>query len=352
MAFWKKIGKISVGVSAALLLAACGNGGNDSDDNSDGGESDGDNFSAVIVTDVGGVDDKSFNQGAWEGLTEWGKENGKEQGNSGYAYIQSDSESDYITNLNSAVSNGFNLIFGVGYKLVDAIKETASNNPDTHFAIIDEVIDADNVASVTFKDNEAAFLAGVAAANETKVDKVGFIGGAKSPVIDRFEAGFVAGVKAVNPDIDIVVEYVNDFGDAAKGKQLAAAMYADGADIIYQAAGGSGNGVFSEAKDIVKADPSREIWVIGVDRDQTDEGVIGDRNVTLTSTTKGVGVAVKNLTEESAKGNFPGGEHQELGLADDGVGLTNGQLSDDTKTQIEDFKKQIIDGSLEVSEKP
>ncbi|NEM83753.1 BMP family ABC transporter substrate-binding protein, partial [Escherichia coli] len=143
-----------------------------------------------------------------------------------------------------------------------------------------------------FKDNEAAFLAGVAAAKTTKTNQLGFIGGQESAVIDRFEAGFVAGAKSVNPEIDVKVEYVGSFGDAAGGKSKAAAMYASGIDVIYQAAGDSGNGVFSEAKDIVKADPSKEIWVIGVDRDQTEEGLLTlddgtERNLTLTSTLKG-----------------------------------------------------------------
>lgn len=312
-------------------------------------------FSAVVITDVGGVDDKSFNQSAWEGLTEFGKENNLEKGVGGYDYLQSNSDSDYVTNLNSAVQANFQLVFGIGFKLADAIKEAAEQNPNTNFAIVDSVVELPNVASLTFKDNEAAFLAGVAAAKTTKTNTVGFIGGVEGFVIDRFEAGFVAGVKAVNPDIKVDVQYAGSFADAAKGKQLAAAMYSGGADVIFHASGGTGNGVFSEAKDIVSNDPSKEIWVIGVDLDQDAEGIVQvdgkDRHLTLTSTLKGVGQAVKQFSQLAKDGKFEAG-NKVYGLADGGVDLTDGQLTDDAKAAVKEFKEKIIKGEIEVPEKP
>ncbi|WP_028125342.1 BMP family lipoprotein [Eremococcus coleocola] len=314
-----------------------------------------DDFSAVIVTDVGGVDDKSFNQSAWEGLQAWGEEAGKEKGAKGYDYIQSDSDSDYITNLNTAVQSGFDLTFGIGFKLEEAINQIAQQNPDSHFAIVDSFVDQPNVASYNFKDHEASFLAGVAAAMTTKTNKVGFVGGVEGVIIDRFEAGFVAGVKAVNPDIEVSVEYAGSFADAPKGKQIAAAMFKNGADVIFHASGDTGNGVFSEAKDLVKNDPSQEIWVIGVDRDQDAEGVVEidgeERHLTLTSTLKGVGEAVKLATEQAAKGEFKAGNNV-LGLKEDGVGLADGQLSDEIKEKVAEYKDQIINGDIEVPEKP
>lgn len=314
-----------------------------------------DNFTVAMVTDVGGVDDKSFNQSAWEGLQAFGKENNLSQGVEGYDYFQSQSDSDYITNLTSAVQTNYDLIFGIGYKLEAAIAEVAAQYPDRHFAIVDSVVDADNVASLTFKDHEASFLAGVAAAMTTKTNKVGFVGGVEGFVIDRFEAGFVAGVKAVNPDVEVVVEYAGSFADAPKGKQLAAAMYSNNVDVIFHASGDTGNGVFSEAKDIVTNDPSKEIYVIGVDRDQDAEGIVEidgkERQLTLTSTLKQVGEAVKAFSTAAKEGKFEAGQ-KVYGLEDGGVGLTDGVLTDEVKAAVKEYTEKIIKGEIEVPEKP
>jgi basic membrane protein A and related proteins len=354
----KYVSLLALGLGVTTILAACGGTKTaPSSASSATTAATDDNFTVGMVTDVGGVDDKSFNQSAWEGLVAWGEENGKTKGVDGYDYIQSNADSEFVTNLNTAVNSNFDLIIGIGYKLQPAMQDVAKQNPDTKFAIIDAVITGENTVSVSFKDNEAAFLAGVAAAKTTKTNQVGFIGGQEGTVIDRFEAGFVAGVKSVNPDVAVKVEYVGSFGDAAGGKSKAAAMYASGIDVIYQAAGDSGNGVFSEAKDIVKADPSKEIWVIGVDRDQTEEGKLTlddgtERNLTLTSTLKGVGAATKDIATKTMNGEFPAGEVMTFGLAEDGVNLTDGQLTDDALKAVNDAKQQILDGTITVPEAP
>lgn len=313
------------------------------------------NFSVIMITDIGGVDDKSFNQSAWEGFQEWGEETGRERGVDGFEYLQSNSDSDFITNLNTAISSDFDLIYGIGFKLEAAIDEMAQQYPDQNFAIVDAVVDQPNVASLNFMDNEASFLAGVAAALTTETNHIGFIGGVEGVIIDRFEAGFVAGALAVNPDIEITVEYAGSFGDASKGKQLAAAMYANGADIIFHASGDTGNGVFSEAKDLVSNDPSKNIWVIGVDRDQTEEGIVEvdgeERNITLTSTLKAVGEAVKQFAVQTENEGFVAG-NTVYGLADGGVELTEGQLSEEVLEQIESYRQQIVNGEIEVPETP
>lgn len=314
-----------------------------------------DDFSTVMITDQGGVDDKSFNQSAWEGIVAWGEENAKEKGIGGYEYLQSNSDSDYVTNLNSAIQANFDLVFGIGFKLESSINEIAQQHPERHFAIVDSVVDQPNVASLTFKDHEAAFLAGVAAALTTETDKIGFIGGVEGFVIDRFEAGYVAGAKAVNPDIEVSVEYVGSFADSPRGRQIAAAMYASETDIIFQAAGDSGNGVFSEAKDLVTNDPSLNIWVIGVDMDQEAEGIIEidgeERHLTLTSTLKEVGAAVKLFIEETAAGEFVAG-NTIYGLEDGGVGITEGNLSEEVYAQIVEYTDQVIAGEIEIPETP
>lgn len=288
-------------------------------------------------------------------LQAWGEENGKERGVGGYDYLQSNSDSDYITNLNSAVQANFDITFGIGFKLETAINDIAQQFPDNHFAIVDSIVEQPNVASLNFKDHEAAFLAGVAAASTSETGHIGFIGGVEGVVIDRFEAGYVAGAKTINPDIQVSVEYVGSFADAPRGHQLAAAMYANGADIIFQAAGESGNGVFSEAKDLVANDPSLNIWVVGVDMDQEAEGVIEidgeERHLTLTSTLKQVGESVKLFIEKTQESGFEAG-NTVYGLADGGVGITDGNMSEESLALVKEYSEKIVAGEVEIPETP
>ena len=177
--------------------------------------------SVALVTDGGGVDDKSFQQSAWEGLEKWGKENGVKQGKNGYTYYQSKSHADFKTNYDQAVSAGFKNIYGIGFQLTSTVNEEAKKHPDTNFMIVDDIAKKrDNVVSVTFKSEQSSYLAGVAAAKTTKTNKLGFVGGMESAVVKTFEAGFVAGAKSVNPDIQVDVQYVGSFTDAGKGKTI------------------------------------------------------------------------------------------------------------------------------------
>ena len=347
---WLGLGLVAV---AAFGLAACGNRSsrNEASSSSDV------KTKAAIVTDTGGVDDKSFNQSAWEGLQAWGKEHNLSKDN-GYTYFQSQSEADFANNFSQAATNGYKLVYGVGYKLAPAVTAAADENADINYVIIDSVVgDKKNVASAVFADNEAAYLAGVAAAKTTKTNKVGFIGGARGEVITRFEKGFEAGVKSVNKDISVDVQYAEDFNNPEKGRTIAATQYAAGADVIYQAAGGTGAGVFKEAKDLnEKKNEDEKVWVIGVDRDQVDEGKYTSKdgkesNFVLASTLKQVGKTVQEIATQTADGKFPGGKVITFGLKDGGVDLTTSNLSEDAKKAVEDAKKQIIDGSVKAPEK-
>lgn len=180
---------------ASLGLVACGQR-----ENTENSEA---KVKASLVTSVGGVDDKSFNQSAWEGLEAWGKAQGLSQGN-GYDYYQSDSESDYTNNFEQAASSGSNLIIGIGYIVKNAVEQAAKDHPDVNYVILDEVIEGQkNVTSATFADQEAAYLAGVAAAKTSQSKKIGFIGGIESEVVKRFEKGFEAGIHSVDPDIKV-----------------------------------------------------------------------------------------------------------------------------------------------------
>ena len=345
---WLGLGLVAV---AAVGLAACGkrssrNAASSSDVKT----------KAAIVTDTGGVDDKSFNQSAWEGLQDWGKEHNLSK-DKGFTYFQSTSEADYANNLQQAAGS-YNLIFGVGFALHNAVKDAAAEHTDLNYVLIDDVIkEQKNVASVTFADNESAYLAGVAAAKTTKTKQVGFVGGIESEVISRFEAGFKAGVASVDSSIKVQVDYAGSFGDNAKGKTIAAAQYAAGADVVYQVAGGTGAGVFAEAKSLNESRPENEkVWVIGVDRDQEAEGKYTSKdgkesNFVLVSTLKQVGTTVKDISNKAEKGEFPGGQVIVYSLKDKGVDLVTTNLSEEGKKAVEDAKAKILDGSVKVPAK-
>ncbi|WP_413365603.1 BMP family lipoprotein [Lysinibacillus sp. 3P01SB] len=345
---------ISSVVAAGAILAACGSDDEKDTSNNDtagdtGKEEAGGDLSIAMVTDVGGVDDKSFNQSAWEGVQKWGADNGLEKGE-GFDYLQSASDADYNTNLNALLRRDFDLVFGVGYLMNDAVLEIAEQQPDKMLAIIDSQVDAPNVASILFKEQEGAFLAGVVAATMSETGKIGFVGGQSIPVITRFHAGYVAGAKAVNPDIEIDVYYAEAFDKAELGKTAANRMYSSGVDIIFHAAGGTGNGVFTEAKERKEKDPNANVWVIGVDADQYEEGKVGEHNVTLTSMLKGVGNAVIDISDRAKAGDFPGGETITYGLAEDGVGLADsrGAIPQEVLDVVEEYKAKIVSGDITV----
>ncbi|KOS69404.1 CD4+ T-cell-stimulating antigen [Lysinibacillus contaminans] len=355
----RKFGLVLSSVLAAgAILGACGakdeEPEKEKDDVSKGDTPTEEAFSIAMVTDVGGIDDKSFNQSAWEGVQAYGKEHNLTEGDGGFAYLQSKDHSDYDPNLNALLRRDFNLVFGVGFMMADAIEAIALDNPEAKFALIDAEAKADNVVSVLFKEQEGAFLAGVAAAKMSQSGKIGFVGGVDIPVINRFHAGFVEGAKAVNPDIEIQVKYTGAFDKADLGKITANSMYSSGVDVIFHAAGGTGNGVFSEAKERKKKDPNANVWVIGVDADQYEEGKIDDTtNITLTSMLKGVNAAVVDISNKAKNGEFPGGTTITYGLAEDGVKLADsrGAIPEDVQAVIDEYKTKIVSGEIVVPEK-
>lgn len=350
---------LSVLLVGSAFLAACGTDKDKDKEDPDKGTTgtpteETAEFSVAMVTDVGGIDDKSFNQSAWKGIQEFGAKYDLEKGDGGFDYLQSTDDTDYTPHLNRLVQREFDLIFGVGFIIEEALDEIAAQRTDSKFAIIDGVVDQPNVASVLFKDQESGYLAGIAAALMTETNKVGFVGGMDIPVIERFEAGFKAGVKEINPDIEIESEYTGAFDKAELGKATANLMYSSGVDIIFHAAGGTGNGVFAEAKERKNADPDTNIWVIGVDSDQYEEGQVGEHNITLTSAMKRVDNAVVDISELAKEDKFPGGETIVYGLAEEGVGLADsrGAIPEDIMAQIEEYIEKIANGEIVVPEKP
>ncbi|MEK4074207.1 BMP family ABC transporter substrate-binding protein [Paenibacillus amylolyticus] len=331
-------------LAVSVMLAGCGS--KPKEETNAGGDTGGtptetkSDLNIGMVTDVGGVNDKSFNQSAWEALQATETETG-----TAVKYLQSKSDEEYIPNLNEFVKGGYDLTWGIGFQLADAIKTVAEQNPDAKLAIIDSVVDAPNVKSVTFAEEEGSYLVGVVAGLTTKSNKIGFVGGMQSPLIKKFEVGFREGVKAVNPDAKFISNYTGAFDKPDLGKAAAATLYNEGVDIIFHASGATGNGVFIEAS--ARKKQGQDVWVIGVDKDQSLE--FGDE-ITLTSMIKKVDEAVKRVNQEIIDGTFKGGA-ENLTLKDNGVGVADTStknVSADTLAKVDEYKEKIISGEIKV----
>ncbi|HEY0222789.1 BMP family lipoprotein [Lactovum miscens] len=349
----KIMGAGVIGLAAVALLAGC----RSNSSSTSAGSSAKTDLKVAIVTDTGGINDRSFNQSAWEGLQKWGKDNGLSEGK-GFKYFQSNSASDYVPNFNAAQSGGYKLVYGIGFSLQGATESAAKNNADTNYVIIDSVIEGQkNVASATFADEQGAYLAGVAAAKTTKTNKVGFIGGEESAIITAFQVGFEKGVASVNPSIKVDVQYAGSFTDASKGQAIATSMYNNGDDIVYQCAGGVGVGAFTEAKALNQTkNEADKVWLIGVDQDQKYLGDYTSKdgkksNFVLVSTIKEVGKVVEDVSTKTAKGNFPGGQTLVYNLKNKGVDLGLDNASAAAKTAVATAKADIISGKITVPSK-
>ena len=235
------------------------------------------------------------------------------------------------------------LVLTAGYQMGDVLARVAPEFPDVNFAIFDVVLDIPNVASVNYKSNEGSFLVGAIAALKSESNKIGYIGGADVPLLQEFEAGYVAGIHAVNPDAEVTVEYISKdatgFGQPEKAKELALAQYANGIDVIYVAAGGSGQGVLEAAQ----AQQKFIIWV-DANGNHLAPGIV------LTSMTKEIPASVQRIIRETAEGNFMAGTRY-FGIADGGVSYALDEynqslLSDDIIETVESLKAKIIAGEI------
>jgi len=298
-------------------------------------------FKVGMVTDTGGLNDESFNQISWEGIKRTQKELGAD-----IKPLESKRDEEYIPNLSKFAREGRNIIWGIGFKFEKAIPDVANQFPDSYFGIVDSNLGGKipkNVTAVTFKEEEGSFLVGVVAGMTTKTNKVGFIGGITSPLIKKFEAGYIAGVKAANPNVEVVSAYAESFTDATKGRSLAQNMYNSGVDIIYHASGGVGKGLFDEVKTREKG----KFWAIGVDMDQSS--LAPDH--TLTSMVKRVDNAVFDITKQLKENKLKKGTQVVYGLKENGVGLaenTSKHVSEDVLKKVEELKQKIINGEIKV----
>ena len=286
-----------------------------------------------MVTDVGGVNDKSFNQTSWEGLQALDPEVFEVN------YLESKTDADYQTNINTFVDEGYDLIICVGYMLADATREAAEANPDQLFAIIDDAtIDLPNVACLMFAQEQASYLVGLVAGSVTESKTVGYVQGMVSDSMNLFGIGYITGVLEACPDATVLQYNANAFGDIAGGSTAAKDMITKGADVIYHAAGGTGIGVISACDE-------EGIWAIGVD---TDQAPLAPDHV-LTSAMKRVDVAAQDISKAVAEGNFTAGIHM-YDLSNGGVDLapTRDHIPAEVIEVVEAAKTAIINGEKSV----
>jgi basic membrane protein A and related proteins len=338
----KILGIIAVGIALAAI-ASCSQQGAAG-------------FKVGLVTDVGGIDDKSFNQGTWEGIKVFAKEAKLKEGKQ-VKYLQSAAEADYVPNLSTFADEGMSLIIAPGFLFGNAITEVSAKYPKINFLIIDSVVaDKANVASAVFAEHEGSYLVGVAVGLKAKADGkkvVGFLGGMQFPLIEKFEAGFEQGVKAVYPECKILVDYAGAFDKPDVGQAIAQKQFNAGAYVIFHAAGATGNGMIKEAKE--RAAKGEAVWGVGVDKDQYADGVYAEgKSAILTSMVKRVDVAAHDVSAMAKEGKFPGNQVIVFNLKNAGVGLPakNPNLSDDISAKVAEYAAKIKSGEIVVSEIP
>ncbi|OMQ16018.1 BMP family ABC transporter substrate-binding protein [Modestobacter sp. VKM Ac-2676] len=340
-------------LAGSMALAACASDETDSGSGSaGGGGGGGDELMVGLAYDTGGRGDKSFNDSAYAGVDAAIEAMGGEV----QELSPNDDGSDRAELLTQLAEQGYDPVIGVGFAYGEIIGDIAAEYPETTFAVVDSSVaemDAENLTGLLFAEEEGSFLAGAAAALKSDTGHIGFVGGVENPLIQKFEAGYVAGARAVDPDIIIDTQYISPagdfsgFGDPARGQIVAQGMFDAGADIVYHAAGGSGQGVFEAAA----ASGGR---AIGVDSDQYE--TVGDpalQAVIMTSMLKRVDNAVESFITDFSEGAVEGGQDIVNDLSTEGVGLsTSGGQIDDIQTQIDEFRQQIIDGEIEVPTVP
>ncbi|MET8412172.1 BMP family ABC transporter substrate-binding protein [Streptomyces sp. NPDC005195] len=316
----RRVSRIAVaGVATASLAVALSACGGSSTDAHSGGSAKGKGIG--LAYDIGGKGDQSFNDAAFTGFQK--AETDLKIGGRDIEPQDGESDADKVQRLEQLAKSGYNPIIGVGFVYAPAVKEVAAKYPKITFGIIDDdKVQAKNVADMVFHEEEASYLAGVAAAKSTKKDHIGFIGGVDIPLIHKFQAGYVQGAKSVNPSIKIESQYLTQtpqeggFASPDKGKDAAEGQIDAGADVLYAAAGLSGQGVIQSAA-------SHKVWAIGVDSDQYSQDALAKyKDYILTSATKDVAGAVYNLAKSVQDGK-PATGVVRASLATGGVGLAD-----------------------------
>lgn len=322
----KRILSVVLTATMVFSMAGCGSKEAASQDARD--------FKVGMVTSVGGVNDGSYSQSAWEGLTRAKQELGVT-----VQYLESKTDADYDSNIETFIDEDYDLIIGVGFQLADAIGEAAKANPEQKFAIIDDSTYADlpNLACLMFEQAQASYLVGYIAGLTTETDNVGFVLGMVSPVMHEFGYGFTAGVLDADPQAEIQMANANSFVDSAIGKTIATTMLTKGADVIFHAAAGTGLGVIEACKEADKK-------AIGVDFDQN---YLAPEHV-ITSAVKRVDQIAYILCEQIMEDTFKAGVTV-YDLSNEGVGYVDSDLlSEEVKTAIQEVEEKLLSGEIVV----
>jgi len=315
-----------------------------------------------MVTDSGSIDDKSFNQGTWEGVKEAAEEFDLQIK---YLKPAGTTDADYIKEIGNLIDSGYKFVVCPGFKFESSIFEAQDRWPDAKFVILDgtphstdysEFRQEDNVVSIFWYENESGFIAGVATAVQLQDASVGFIGGMEIPAVQKFNWGFQQGINYANENLGTKITldpenvvYQGTFSDVAAGQQIAASMYDKGIKAIFAAAGGVGVGCFTEAKTRVQA--GEEVWMVGVDVDQYSEGLLPNgKSVTLTSAMKKLDVGSYEMIKAELEGTFPGGSTITLSAANDGLGIPaeNPNLNDAAIKAANDAFNLVKSGDIVV----
>lgn len=320
---------LALSVISALVLTGCG-------ENEGGSASD--KTSVALITGTAGLGDRSFNDSAWAGL-----QDAQEKYGIDIRVVEPTTFTDFEPAMINLASSGVDMIVAVGFDMADPVKNAAATFEDVKFMTINAPVELDNVATIQFQDHEGSFLAGILASEMSEGKKVGFIGGADVPSIRRFLVGYEEGAKYTDENTGVETAFVGSFGDPASGKEYALNMYNNGVDIIFHAAGSTGEGIFEAAEDTGK-------YAIGVDRDQDyiKEGYI------LTSMIKNIDVAVENMIGRYIKDDYPSGNIM-YGLNEGGVSLsemkyTKDVIGEEILTKIDEAHSKISSGEIVVTD--
>jgi basic membrane protein A and related proteins len=344
-------------VALALVVAACGGGDDEGGDTGTGGG--GETKRIGLVFDSAGRGDKSFNDSAAAGLDAAKQQLGDQIEVKDLTPNKDGSNRKEI--LDSLASDGYQLLFGIGFAFTPDIVKSAKENTDVQFAGVD-VFDPlctqkKNLTCLLFKEHEGSFIVGAAAALKTKSNTVGFVGGQEVELIKKFEAGYKAGVDYINEtegkNVKVLTDYAGTtlqaFSDPAKGKELALKQIGQGADVLYHAAGGTGAGVISEAA-------AKQKYAIGVDSDQSLTASETERKWILTSMLKRVDTAVQKTIDRFVAGQLTAGSVQSFGVKEGGVDYAqneyNKELLGDMTTKLDEIKEKIASGEIKVPDKP
>jgi basic membrane protein A len=335
----------AIAASAVMALSAAGCGGKKATTGGGGGDNGKKTLKVGLAYDVGGRGDKSFNDAAYAGLQKVQSELKLQVKD--LEAKEGESDNDKIQRLDLLAKSGYNPVIAVGFVYAPALGKVAAKYPNTKFAIVDDdTIQKPNVTDLLFAEQEGSYLVGAAAAKKSKTGNIGFIGGVQTPLIKKFEAGYVAGAKKINPKVKIQIKYISQppdftgFKDPAKGKTIAQGMYDQGADVVYAAAGLSGTGSLQAAAAVKK-------WFIGVDSDQYKTAPPNEQPYVLTSMLKRVDTAVFNFVKSVGDGTVQSGDVR-FSLKNNGVdySMSNPSALGDLPTTLNDLKQQIISGKI------